>query len=45
MKIFDHDFEALDDSHIEDLLQLEREGAIYTDHWFDDLGGFPSHQN
>src|SRR5215471_11433052 len=40
MKIFGHDFEVLDDSHIEDLLQLEREGAIYTDHWFDNLNDF-----
>jgi hypothetical protein len=40
MKIFGYDFEVLDDSFMEDLLQLQREGAIYTDHWFDELHDF-----
>jgi REase_DpnII-MboI len=40
MKIFNHDFQMLDSSHIEDLLQLQREAAIYTDHWFDELDDF-----
>ena len=40
MKIFGYDFEVLDDSHVEELLQLEREGAVYFDRWFDNLGDY-----
>jgi REase_DpnII-MboI len=40
MKIFNHDFQLIDSSHVQDLLQLQREGAIYTDHWFDELDDF-----
>jgi hypothetical protein len=40
MRVFGYEFEHLDDAHIEDLLSLEREGAIYTDHWIDGLEDF-----
>jgi hypothetical protein len=40
MKMFGHDFQFLDDRHVQDLLSLEREGAIFCDRWFDDLGDF-----
>lgn len=40
MKIFGYDFKNLDESHIEDLLSLEREQAIYSDQWIDGLDDF-----
>ena len=40
MKIFGYDFEVLGQSHITNLLQLEREGMVYSDRWFDDLGDY-----
>lgn len=40
MKIFAYNFQILDQEHLEELFQLEREGAIYTDHWFDHLNDF-----
>lgn len=40
MKIFGFKFKRLDQEHIEDLLSLEREQAIYTDHWIDGLDDF-----
>ena len=40
MKYFGYDFELLDESHQRDLLHLEREGAIYSDHWIDRLSDF-----
>lgn len=40
MKYFEHDFELLDESHQRDLLHLEREGAIYADHWIERLNDF-----
>lgn len=40
MKYFGYDFELLDESHQRDLLHLEREGAIYSDHWIDRLNDF-----
>jgi len=40
MQIFGHDFIHLDESHIEDLGSLEREKAIYSDHWIDRLDDF-----
>src|SRR5579863_6361753 len=40
MKIFDHVFHNLDEDHIRDLLTLERERAIYSDQWIDELDDF-----
>lgn len=40
MIYFGYDFELLDESHQRDLLRLEREGAIYSDHWIDRLNDF-----
>lgn len=40
MKYFGYDFELLDERHQKDLLHLEREGAIYSDHWIDHLNDF-----
>jgi hypothetical protein len=40
MKIFGHNFLHIADSHLEDLLSLEREQAVYTDHWIDGLDDF-----
>ena len=40
MKYFGYDFELLDENHQRDLLHLEREGAIYSDHWIDRLNDF-----
>ena len=40
MRIFGHDFNHLDESHVLELFSLEREGAIYTDHWIDSLSDF-----
>ena len=40
MNAFGYSFELLDYEHLEELFQLEREGAIYTDHWFDHLNDF-----
>ena len=37
---FDRAFTHIPDHVIQDLGTLEREGAIYTDHWIDDLGDF-----
>ncbi len=40
MRVFGYDFQELDDEHISDLLTLEREQAVYTDHWIGDLNDF-----
>lgn len=40
MEVFGYDFKYLDDSHLEDLQSLEREQAIYSDHWIDGLNDF-----
>lgn len=40
MIYFGHNFELLDEHHQRDLLHLEREGAIYTDHWIERLNDF-----
>ena len=40
MRIFGHEFSHLDEAHIEDLGSLEREKAIYSDHWIDGLDDF-----
>jgi hypothetical protein len=40
MKLFNHEFQELDESHIRDLFSLEREGVVYDDHWIDDLNDF-----
>src|SRR5450759_411437 len=40
MKAFGYEFAHLDESHVEDLQSLEREQAIYTDHWSDGFEDF-----
>jgi len=40
MKLFGYDFREIGEHHTQDLFQLEREGAIYADHWFDEIGDF-----
>lgn len=40
MRIFQYDFEFLPGEHIQDLLALERERAVYTDHWIDAIEDF-----
>jgi REase_DpnII-MboI len=40
MRVFGHDFTELDEVHIQELLSLEREGAIYCDQWIDELNDF-----
>ena len=35
--IFGYTFDKLDEDHLQDLLSLERERAIYSDHWIDEL--------
>ena len=40
MKIFGRHFRHLDDHHLQNLLSLEREKAIYADHWIDGLDDF-----
>jgi REase_DpnII-MboI len=40
MRVFGHDFIELDEVHIHELLSLEREGAIYSDQWIDELNDF-----
>ncbi len=40
MRIFQYDFEFLPEEHIQDLLALQREGAVYTDQWIDAIGDF-----
>jgi hypothetical protein len=40
VKIFAYNFKRIDDESIEDLLSLQREQAIYTDHWIDGLDDF-----
>jgi len=37
MRAFGYDFQRLEAGFISELLSLEREGAIYTDHWIDAL--------
>lgn len=37
---FGREFPALQQSHFDDLRTLEREGAIYADHWVEDIGDF-----
>lgn len=37
---FGKTFQRLDDHHLEELFSLERERAIYSDHWIDDLKDF-----
>ncbi|HXZ10974.1 MAG TPA: hypothetical protein VEG64_01160 [Candidatus Sulfotelmatobacter sp.] len=39
-RAFGKDFKTLDDEDLADLHSLEREGAIYTDHWIDELQDF-----
>jgi hypothetical protein len=38
--VFGKRFRRIDDSHLEDLFSLEREQAVYTDHWIDELNDF-----
>ena len=40
MRFFGKDFQTLDDKHIRELMTLEREQAIYTDHWIEKLKDF-----
>jgi len=40
MRIFGRDFDHLHEEHIQELFSLEREGAVYTDHWIDSLSDF-----
>ncbi len=40
MRIFGRDWIAIDGEAVQDLWSLEREGAIYADHWQDDLNDF-----
>jgi hypothetical protein len=40
MRVFGKVFESLESAHLQDLWSLEREGAIYTDHWIDELADF-----
>jgi hypothetical protein len=40
MNAFGHEFTYLDESHVNDLMSLEREKAIYSDHWIDGLDDF-----
>jgi hypothetical protein len=40
MRIFGHSFSKLDTHHLDDLTSLEREGAVFTDHWIDELADF-----
>jgi len=40
LKIFGHDFINLDDFDLDGLRSLEREKAIYSDHWIDGLDDF-----
>jgi hypothetical protein len=40
VKIFGHQFKYLADSMLEELMALEREKAIYSDHWIDNLDDF-----
>lgn len=40
MRIFGHDFGNLDSAHFEELISLEREGAIYGDYWVDGIEDF-----
>src|SRR5271170_3244932 len=36
-RAFNKNFMHLDDSHLGELQSLEREGAIYEDHWIEEL--------
>jgi hypothetical protein len=40
MRFFGHDFTHIGESHREDLGTLERERAVYSDHWIEALGDF-----
>src|SRR5690625_4752093 len=40
MIAFEHEFKNLDEEHERDLFNLEREGAVYTDQWVDELQDF-----
>jgi hypothetical protein len=40
VKIFGHQFKHLDDETLAELMSLEREQAIYSDHWIDGLDDF-----
>ena len=40
MRYFGYDFQFLNENIQRDLLHLEREVAIYTDHWIDHLNDF-----
>lgn len=40
MKLLGYEFERIRESHVRDLESLEREGAIYADHWIDGLNDF-----
>lgn len=39
-RIFGHDFINIDESHLKDLATLERERAVYADHWVEQLHDF-----
>jgi REase_DpnII-MboI len=40
MKAFGHDFRVVGEHHFQELLTLERERAIYGDHWIPELNDF-----
>ena len=40
MKVFGYDFTNLGDSHVDELMSLEREKAVYSDYWIDELEDF-----
>jgi len=40
MSEFGHDWREIDEVHFEHLESLQREGAVYTDHWQDHLNDF-----
>lgn len=40
MRIFNHDFKRLSETTLMELFSLEREGAIYTNHWIEELQDF-----
>jgi REase_DpnII-MboI len=40
MKLLGYDFAELEEEHIQQLLSLEREGVVYTDHWIEELNDF-----
>ena len=40
MKVFGHRFKHLGESHVDDLMSLERERALYSDHWIESIKDF-----